>query len=120
MFAGLVQWLLWPGDQVAEWAGQENARLLGRIHQLHAEQDGVVGSPRIWEDLCYAGERCGRHRVARLMRRAGCAGCATAVRKQPTGTRLNQTRNHLERDFTAAAPNTKWVTDISYIRTAEH
>jgi putative transposase len=26
----------------------------------------------------------------------------------------------LERDFTATAPNTKWVTDITYIRTAEH
>jgi putative transposase len=30
---------------------QENARLLVRIHQLHAKHDGVVGSPRIWEDL---------------------------------------------------------------------
>ena len=27
--------------------------------------------------------------------------------------------NHLERDFTADAPNRKWVTDITYIRTAE-
>jgi putative transposase len=26
----------------------------------------------------------------------------------------------LERDFTATVPNTKWVTDITYIRTAEH
>jgi transposase InsO family protein len=30
------------------------------------------------------------------------------------------TRNHLERKFTVTAPNTKWVTDITYIRTAEH
>ena len=44
---------------------QENARLLTRIRALHADQDGIVGSPRIWEDLRYAGERCGRHRVAR-------------------------------------------------------
>ena len=35
---------------------QENARLLVRIHQLHAEHDRVVGSPRIWEGLRYAGE----------------------------------------------------------------
>ena len=58
---------------------QENARLLARIRQLHTEHDGVVGSPRIWEDLRYAGERCGRHRVARLMRRAGLAGRAAAA-----------------------------------------
>ena len=34
---------------------QENARLLTRIRALHADQDGIVGSPRIWEDLRYAG-----------------------------------------------------------------
>ena len=50
---------------------QGNARLLERIRALHVDHDGVVGSPRIWEDLQYAGERCGRHRVARLMRLAG-------------------------------------------------
>jgi putative transposase len=33
---------------------------------------------------------------------------------------LHGTRNHLERDFTTTAPNTKWVTGITYIRTAEH
>ena len=101
---------------------KENARLLGRIQALHAAQDGVVGSPRIWEDLRYAGERCGRHRVARLMRRAGLQGVPQRRRwqKKPAGVRPAGTRNHLERDFTAPAPNTKWVTDITYVRTAEH
>ena len=101
---------------------RENARLLARIRQLHADQDGVVGSPRMWEDLRYAGERCGRHRVARLMRRAGLQGVPQRRRwrKKPVGVRPHGTRNHLERDFTAAVPNTKWVTDITYIRTAEH
>ena len=27
--------------------------------------------------------------------------------------------NHLDRDFSAAAPNERWVTDITYIRTGE-
>lgn len=27
--------------------------------------------------------------------------------------------NHLARDFSAKTPNTKWVTDITYIRTGE-
>jgi putative transposase len=116
--SGYYGWVTRPPSGRA----QENARLLGRIHQLYAEQDGVVGSPRIWEDLRYAGERCGRHRVARLMRRAGLQGVPQRRRwrKKPAGTRPRGTRNHLERDFTAAAPNTKWVTDITYIRTAEH
>lgn len=34
---------------------QKNARLLVRIRALHADHDGVVGSPRIWEDPHYAG-----------------------------------------------------------------
>jgi len=41
-------------------------------------------------------------------------------RKKPTGTRPRGTRNHLERDFTAAASNTKWGTDLTDSRTAEH
>ena len=96
---------------------QENARWLARIRVLHADQDGIVGSPRIWEDLRYSGER---HRVARLMRRAGLQGVPQRRRwrTKASGTLPAGTRNHLERDFAAAAPNTKWVTDITYIRTA--
>lgn len=110
------------GTRPPSGRAQENTRVLVRIHQLHADQDGVVGSPRIWEDLRYAGERCGRHRVARLMRRAGLYGVPQRRRwqKKPSSTRPEGTRNHLNRDFTAAAPNIKWVTDITYIRTAEH
>lgn len=67
---------------------QENARLVRRMRALHAEHDGVLGSPRMWEELRYAGERCGRHRVARLMRRAGLQGgaAAAAVAHQTLGT----------------------------------
>lgn len=100
----------------------ENARLVQRMRDLHTEHDGVIGSPRMWEELRYAGERCGRHRVARLMRHAGLQGVPQRRRwrMKPTGARPAGTQNHLNRDFTATAPNTKWVTDITYIRTAEH
>jgi putative transposase len=76
----------------------------------------------MWEDLRYTGERCGRHRVARLMRRAGIQGVPQrrSWRKKPSSPRPSAIRNHLDRDFRAAAPNTKWVTDITDIRTAEH
>lgn len=101
---------------------QANARLLDRIRHLYREHDGVVGSPRVWEELRYTGERCGRHRIARLMRRDGLRGIPQRRRwrTKRSGTPPVGTRNHLERDFAATAPNTKWVTDITYIRTAEH
>ena len=100
---------------------QENARLLARIPTLHADHDGVVGSPRRWEDLRSAGERGDRHRVARLMRRAGLYGVPQRRRwRKNPGVRPQGTRHHLQRDVTATTPNTKWVTDITYIRTAEY
>ena len=53
---------------------QENTRLLSRIRHLHAEADGVSGSRRIWEDLRYVGERCGRQTTQRLTERFRTGG----------------------------------------------
>lgn len=116
--SGYYDWAMRPPSPRA----QEDAQLLVQIRRLHTESDGVSGSPRVWEELRYAGARCGRHRVARLMREAGLRGIPQRRRwrTKPTGTPPPGTRNHLDRDFTATAPNTKWVTDITYIRTAEH
>lgn len=41
-------------------------------------------------------------------------------RTKPSGTPPAGTRNHLERNFTATAPNANWVTDSTSVRTAEH
>jgi putative transposase len=108
-------------DRPASGRAQANQRLLVHIRALHAESDGVLGSPRMWDELRYRGERCSRHRVAWLMRREGLRGIPQPRRwrRKPTGTRPASVENHLARDFTAEQPNTKWVTDITYIRTAE-
>lgn len=37
----------------------ENAQLVARMRHLHTQYDGVIGSPRMWEELRYVGERCG-------------------------------------------------------------
>jgi putative transposase len=75
----------------------------------------------MWEELRYLGEPCSRNRVARLMRDDGLRGIPQRRRwrAKPTGIRPDHVQNHLARDFTADEPNTKWVTDITYIRTAE-
>ncbi len=108
-------------DRPASRRKHANERLLVRIRSLHAESDGVFGSPRMWEELRYLGEPCSRNRVARLMRDNGLRGIPERRRwrTKPTGTRPDHVQNHLARDFTADEPNTKWVTDITYIRTAE-
>ena len=98
-----------------------NQQLLARIRTLHRESDGVLGSPRMWETLRYEGDACSRNRVARLMRADGLQGIPQRrhCRKKSSSTRPDHVQNHLDRDFAASQPNTKWVTDITYIRTAE-
>jgi putative transposase len=109
-------------DRPLSARAQDNERLRGRIETIHAESDGVVGSPRIWEALRYTGESCSLNRVARLMRQHGVRGIPqrNRWRKKPSSPRPADVRNHLDRDFVAHLPNTKWVTDITYVRTGEH
>ena len=100
----------------------EDVRLSVRIGELHALRRGVYGSPRIWADLvCDDGERIGRKRVERLMRQAGLSGLITKKYKATTvrvpGVRVAD--DLLDRDFSADAPNQRWVADITYLRTWE-
>ena len=109
-------------DRPLSTRARDNQRLLVQIRALHTEGDGALGSPRIWEDLRYAGETCSLNRVARLMRGDGLYGVPQRRqwRKKPSGGRPDHVQNHLERDFGADRPNSKWVTDITYVRTDEH
>ena len=100
---------------------QDNARLLVKIREQHAASDGVMGVSRMHESLGYAGETASLNRIARLMAGEGLAGVPQRRRwrHKPSGVRPAFVRNHLARDFAANEPNTKWVVDITYIRTGE-
>jgi putative transposase len=111
-----------------DWRGRppsprtlDNERLLGKIRIMHAESDGVLGAPRICDELRYTGESCGENRVARIMSLAGLKGIPqkSQWKSKRSGRRPDDVQNHLARDFKAVAPNTKWATDITFIRTAE-
>lgn len=110
----------WQG-RLPSARSQANARLLGKIRSIHRESDGVYGSPRVWEELRYQGEPCGLNRVARLMQNNGLQGIPQKRqwKKKISGVRPDGIKNHLKREFDADQPNTKWVTDITYIRTGE-
>jgi putative transposase len=100
---------------------QDNARLLRKIRRVHSESDDVFGSPRVWEELRYDGEACGLNRVARLMKSNAIIGIPSRRQwqKRKPGMRPDTVINHLDRDFSSNDPNTKWVSDITYIRTGE-
>ncbi len=98
----------------------EDERLIGRIREIHAENKKVYGSPRVHAELVLGdGERLGRKRVERLMRQAGISGLLTKKWKATTirvpGVRVAD--DLLDRDFTAEAPDQRWVADITYLRT---
>ncbi len=100
----------------------EDERLTVRIRELHALRRKVYGAPRIWSDLVLDdGEKLGRKRVERLMRRAGLSGLQEKKWKNTTvrvpGVRVAD--DLLDRDFAAGAPNRCWVADITYLRTWE-
>lgn len=99
-----------------------NQKLFAHIKELHANSDGVLGAPRIWQELHYKGIPCGINRVARLMRANDLQGIPQKKRwrKKEIGQRPPDIRNHLDRDFTARKANAKWVTDITFIRTGEN
>jgi putative transposase len=100
---------------------RDNVRLVQEIQVIHTEHDGVYGSPKIWQELRARGHACGRHRTARLMKQEGLQGIPSKTRRRGSkpGNRPQDVTNHLARDFGAETPNAKWVTDITYIRTAE-
>lgn len=108
-------------DRLPSRRAQDNRRLLGRIEAMHAASDGVLGAPRLWEDLRYEGETCSINRVARLMRANHIRGIPQKKRWRTKGSepRPAGVVNHLARDFRADLPNTKWVIDITCIETGE-
>ena len=81
-----------------------------------------MGRRRIQDDLADEGLHVGVNRVGRLMKRQDLYGIPQKRRwrRKKSSERPAFVRNHLERDFAADTANTKWVTDITYIRTAEH
>jgi putative transposase len=96
----------------------EDRRLLRLIRVSYAASSGVYGSPRVFLDLREAGETCGKHRVARIMREQGIK--ALRGYKAPRviqGRPSIITPNKLDREFTVDLPDRAWVTDITYIRT---
>lgn len=69
-------------------------------------------------DLREIGEQCGRHRVAWIMRTHKIkAVLGYKVHRRVAERPSIAAPNWLERALTVEAPNTAWVTDITYIRT---
>lgn len=100
---------------------QEDERLREAVKRVFQQNKGRYGSPRVTKQLHAQGIRCGKNRVARLMKADGLQATAKRKFKVTTDSRHSYpvAPNLLSRDFTAARPNQVWVTDITYIPTLE-
>ena len=115
--SGFYAWRKRPACQ----RKREDAQLTQEIRQVYATHRGRYGSPRIHRELQDQGQSTSRKRVARLMREAALS--ARRKRRRVLTTKRDATHpvapNVLNREFTATEPNTKWVTDITYIPTTQ-
>jgi putative transposase len=96
--------------------------LIGKICAEYEHSRKTYGSPRIYAALQRKGILCGRNRVARLMRSQQLVAHKRHKRFPVTTQRQPgaiPAPNWLNQDFSAPAPNLKWVTDITYIDTGE-
>jgi len=98
---------------------RQDARLTERIRAVHTRSRGTYGAPRIHAELCDEGIQVGRKRVARLMHSTGLQGVSRRKRPHTTirRTTAQPAPDLVERDFTAAGPNSLWVADITYVPT---
>lgn len=104
---------------------KRNQSLRAVIAAVYETSRGTYGSPRIHRELRAAGERCGRKRIARLMRESGLKARRRRRRRPITteskhgyGVRENVVRRRFGVKETGGI-NQVWCGDITYIRTSE-
>lgn len=118
--SGYYAWL----DRPPSPRAQRHDQIQAAVQQLHTESHGIYGSHKIARELEERPElesAC-RNTVAKAMRELGLKSRISRA-FTPTTTQADPTKqpapNQLAQDFTATAPNRKWVTDITYLPTAE-
>lgn len=114
--SGYYAWLERPPLQ----RSQNDARLLGLIRESYEASGRTNGVPRILCDLREVGERVGKNRIAKLIKRHKIR--AQRGYKQP-GVRYTKPSvaapNRLRQQFALDRPDRAWRTNITFIRTYE-
>ena len=98
---------------------RENEELLSRIREIHEQSRRLYGSPRIRAELVEQGFRCGKNRVARIMR-------DNAVRAEVKKRRFRRTTDSNHRYALAAnllldkrQTEGVWASDMTFVPTSE-
>ena len=101
---------------------QGDAELLALIRQARAASHETYGSPRVTRWVRERGRRCGRRRIARLMRGAGLSARPRRrfrVSLTDSDHDLPIAPNRLRAQPAPTRPDAVWVADLTYVDTAE-
>lgn len=97
-----------------------DARLLVEIRRVYEASGRRYGARKVWWRLEQEGISVARCTVERLMAQDGLQGVLAAKRRRTTIGDENVAERPpdlLQRDFSAAAPNRRWVADFTYVAT---
>ena len=108
-------------SRAASRRSAEEQQIVGQIKGIQAKVRDRYGSPRVHRELRGRGIRVGRNRVARLMRQHGLGAKRRKRYRSTTDSAhaLPVAENLLNRGFEVPAANQVWVSDLTYIPTAE-
>ena len=97
---------------------RENMELLTNIQEIYKQRRKVYGSPRITNELNEQGIRCGKNRVARIMKENGIRAY---VRKRFRGRPESRPNEPASPNLliTGKKKDRVWASDITYIYTRE-
>jgi transposase InsO family protein len=98
-----------------------NKKLDEEIREVFEDHKQRYGAPRVTVELNDRGSQCSENRVARRMTKLGLKGIQAKKFKRTTDSTHDKpiAPDLIEQDFTALAPNLKWVSDLTYIWTDE-
>lgn len=114
---GYHQWQIGAARRARRQKSKQE--LKDKVRLAHARSRRTYGRIRVTQELKSQGLCVNEKRVGQLMREEGLR--AKAAKKYRATTDSAHSRpvapNTLDRDFTATAPNQKWVGDITYLWT---
>ena len=108
-----------PASKRSRWS----ERIRDCVARVHQETDAIYGATKIAQELKHRDdlETACRNTVAKVMKELGIRSRTGRKPFRPRTTQADPSKqpaaNVLNREFTATAPNQKWVTDITYMAT---